>query len=143
MGTRLGTVADRLLSVVRMSKFVAVGGVGAVCDLLVLALLVSFVGLPPGLAKIPSAETGIVVMFALNERFTFANEGAKGLPALLRRFVTSNTVRLGGVIVAWAVLVALTEWFGVWYLAANAVGLVAGVVVNYLAESLVTWKVHR
>ena len=134
-------VAARLASISRVVQFVAVGAVGALCDMATLAVVHGVLSVPVWLAKLPAAEASIVVMFALNERYTFSGEGRPSPLALGRRFLTSNAVRVGGLIVGWAVLVAVYR-AGTWYLFANAVGLCAGVVVNYLAESLLTWRIH-
>lgn len=137
---RVGRVAE-LLSGIRLGQFVSVGAVGYVVDNVVLALLIEFAGVGVVLGKPVSAEAAIVVMFVVNERWTFAEWGRVGWRPLLRRFATSNLVRLGGAGVAWAVLVALTELYGVHYFVGNTIGIGAGVVVNYIAESLFTWRV--
>ncbi|MFB6146420.1 MAG: GtrA family protein [Halobacteriaceae archaeon] len=127
----------------RAGKFVSVGVLGAVCDMTVITLLVEGPGLQPWAAKIVSAEAAIVLMFVINERWTFTDHGDDGGRALARRFLTSNLVRAGGAAVAWAVLVVLTSVAGVWYLAANVAGIGTGFVVNYAFESLLTWQVHE
>lgn len=138
--------ADRLRELVsglRFGQFLSVGALGAICDTLVLAAVVETTGIGPVYAKIASAEAAIVFMFVLNERWTFAGFGSSSVRAIGRRFVTSNVVRAGGALAALVVLLFLTELFGVWYVAANVLGIGAGFVLNYTAESLLTWRVHR
>lgn len=137
-----GAVGE-LLSVVRMGQFLSVGVVGAVCDNAVLVALVELAGLGPTLAKVGSAETAILLMFVLNEHWTFAGTGEASRRGVVRRLLTSNVVRLGGAATALVVLHVLTTRFGVWYLAANVVGIGVGFVVNYVFESLLTWRVTR
>lgn len=137
---RVGRLGE-LPSGVRLGQFASVGVVGYVVDNLVLALLIEVVGVGVVLGKPVSAEAAIVVMFVANERWTFSEWGRVGLGPLARRFATSNVVRLGGAAVAWVVLVALTERFGVHYFVGNTIGIAVGVVVNYVAESLFTWRV--
>lgn len=132
---------EELPSGVRLGQFVSVGALGFLVDNAVLALLIEVAGLGVVLGKPVSAEAAIVVMFVANERWTFAEWGRVGVGPLLRRFATSNVVRVGGAAVAWAVLVALTELYGVHYFVGNTIGIGVGVVVNYVAESLVTWRV--
>lgn len=132
-----------LLSRERLGKFLSVGVLGAAADMTVLLAVVELLGTRPWVAKIASAEAAIVLMFVLNEQWTFTDHGQDGPAALARRFLTSNTVRAGGAAVAWVVLAALTEYAGVWYPLANVAGIGVGFVVNYAAESLFTWKVHR
>jgi len=130
-----------LWSVARLGRFASVGAVGAVCDNLVLAGLVETDLLAPVAGAVVAKEVSIAVMFALNEVWTFSEAGSGGGP--LRRFLTSNAVRGGGAVVGIAVLYALTAWLGVWYLLANVVGIGVGFALNYTAETLVTWRVHR
>lgn len=137
-------VRERLLvlaSAARLGQFASVGAVGAVCDNLVLVGLVEggLLGTVP--AAVVAKETAIALMFVLNEVWTFS--GADGRGSVLRRFLTSNVVRGGGAAVGIAVLYVLHTWFGVWYLLANVIGIGVGFTVNYVAESLVTWRVHR
>jgi putative flippase GtrA len=134
---------EHLVSAVRFGQFLSVGVVGMVFDTAVIFLLTDIWSVPPLPAKLASAETAILVMFVLNERWTFARWGQARPTALLRRFLKSNLVRSGGVAVATAVLLALNIWFGVWVVLANVVGIGVGFVVNYVAESLFTWRVHR
>lgn len=132
-----------LLSTARFGLFVGVGFVGAAVDILVLYLLVETTPLGFRLAKVLSWECSIAVIFVINEWWTFANYGKTGLRALGKRFVRSNAVRFAGFLVTLGVLTGLVRWFDVWYLAANAVGLGVGFFVNYICESLYTWRVHR
>lgn len=132
-----------LVSRARFGKFVSVGAAGAACDFTVLALLVELGVVGPTLGKVVSAEAAIVAMFAINDYWTFAGEGDDGARAVGERFLRSNLVRAGGALWALGVLYVLTTQFGVWYLAANAVGILTGLLINYVFESLATWRVHR
>lgn len=136
----------------RLGRFASAGLVGAAVDTAVLAALVELTVLGPATAKVLSWEGSIVVVFLVNDRWTFDDYGSRTPRALGRRFLRSNLVRAGGFLVTLAVLAALVYGidvsllvFGrdVWYLAANAIGLGCGFVVNYSLESLFTWRVHR
>ncbi len=132
-----------LFSKSRFGQFASVGAVGALVDNLVLVALVESATLGPVAAKAISWELGIAVIFAINERWTFATFGESGTRALARRFLRSNVVRFGGFLVTLAVLAALVYGFAVWYVAANVIGIGVGFFVNYVCESLYTWQVHR
>lgn len=134
---------DALLSGTRMGQFISAGAVGAAVDNATLLALVELGGLAPVVAKLGSWEAAIVVIFLINEHWTFSSWGNDGPRPLASRFLRSNLIRAGGLAVTLAVLYVLTEWFRVWYLAANVVGIGAGFFVNYLFESLYTWRVHR
>jgi putative flippase GtrA len=132
-----------LLSTTRFAQFAGVGLVGATVDNVVLFLLVELTALGPVLAKVIAWELAIVVIFLVNEHWTFAEQGTSGPRALSRRFLRSNLVRLGGLLVALSVLAILVYRFAIWYVAANLAGMSIGFFVNYTFESLYTWKVHR
>jgi putative flippase GtrA len=148
-----GGVRERLgalLSGVRFAEFASVGAVGAVLDTTLLLVLTGPFGVATWLSKLASAEAAILLMFAVNERWTFAGEGDPA--SWPRRLVTSNLVRVGGVLVATGVVTALDRYvdvalplhgFDLWLVFANGAGIATGLLVNYLAESLVTWRVHE
>ncbi len=132
-----------LLSTARFGQFAGVGVVGATVDIATLWLLVEFTVLGPIVGKAISWELGIIVIFTINEHWTFSGYGDGGRRALGRRFLRSNAVRFAGFLVTMSVLATLVTWAGVWYLAANVIGIAVGFFVNYTCESLYTWKVHR
>ncbi|QSX01183.1 GtrA family protein [Haloterrigena alkaliphila] len=132
-----------LLSTARFSQFAGVGIVGGTVDIVGLAILVDVFGIWYLVAKAVSWELSIVVIFAINEHWTFANYGAMTPRALARRFLRSNAVRFAGFLVTLTVLGVLVIRYDVWYLVANVIGIVVGFFVNYTCESLYTWKVHH
>ncbi|MFB6155858.1 MAG: GtrA family protein [Haloferacaceae archaeon] len=148
MSNRLSRL-DELVSGIRFGQFVSVGAAGAVLDTSTVILLTTHAGLYRGSAKLVGAELAIVLMFVINERWTFAEEGQDGRRAVLRRFLKSNLVRAGGVLVATAVFVFVSGLDyrlpvggqSLWLVVSNGVGIGAGTVVNYVAESLFTWRV--
>ncbi|MWG33319.1 GtrA family protein [Halomarina oriensis] len=138
-----------LLSSVRFGKFVSVGAVGAVFDLTVSTVLIVVFDVAPPVAKVGGAEVAIVVMFFINEHWTFADEGASGVVPTLRRLVKSNLVRSGGVAVQFLVVGAFGSLalsfplFGVdlWDLVPLPIAIGVSMLLNYVLESLVTWRV--
>ncbi len=132
-----------LLSMSRLGLFAGVGVLGAVVDTGVLIAAVELVGLGEIPGKVLAWVVAIVVIFSINERLTFAGYGEVGAQAVLRRLGTSYAIRSGGFLVTLAVYTALIEFAGLWYVLANVVGICVGFVVNYVCESLWTWKVHR
>jgi putative flippase GtrA len=145
------SVIDSLLSGTRFGKFASVGAVGAVFDVTT-ATLLRELGVYPELAVFVGIEVAIVVMFLLNDNWTFAEQGAAGVGAALRRLLRSNLVRAGGIVVQLATfrflfrVVALElEVAGIdgWFVFSKIAGIGTGMIVNYVAESLVTWRVGR
>lgn len=122
----------------RAARFLAVGATGAVLDMALLAALHGRLGVALLPAKVLAAEAAIVLMFVVNDQWTFADESGRDSAA--RRLLSSNAVRLAGLATGTGILLAL-DGIGVWYVLANGVGLGAGFVVNYAFESVVTWQV--
>ncbi|MFP4590286.1 MAG: GtrA family protein [Halobacteriales archaeon] len=139
--TRL--VPTALRSWEQVLKFALVGGLGYLIDQGVILVVAEGLGVTLELAKVVSAETAIVVMFLINDRWTFASWGDDDYRSKLRRLVRSNLVRIGGIAVAVAVLSVLVRYFDVPLLVANTVGIGCGFVVNYTFETLFTWRVGR
>jgi len=140
-----------LLSGVRFGKFASVGVVGAISDNTVLAVLTLVAGVPEMWSKAAGVETAILVMFLVNERWTFAGAGEAGRGPLFKRLVKSHLVRSGGVAIQLTVYWFLTQEatvelpvFGVdlWFLAASPIAIAIAMTVNYVFESLFTWRVH-
>ncbi len=142
---------DALLSGVRFGQFASVGIVGAIVDVSVLLLLSEWVGILPEVANVISIESAILVMFAINERWTFAEMGENGLVPLFYRMLRSHGVRLVGSLTQFAIFVVVFRYFtmdlavngiDLWLLVAKGTGMALAVVVNYTAETLLTWQVH-
>ncbi|SFF91358.1 Putative flippase GtrA (transmembrane translocase of bactoprenol-linked glucose) [Halopelagius inordinatus] len=142
---------DALLSGVRFGKFVSVGAVGAVFDMATTTALIVLFGVLGEYAKLAGAEVAIVVMFLINEHWTFAEEGAVGLLPTVRRFLTSNLVRSGGLALQFLVVRALRQLdvsvvafgFDFWQVIPIPIAIAASMLVNYVAESTLTWRIAR
>jgi len=131
-----------LVRVRRVRQFVTTGAVGVAVELVVLALLVETALAGRFWGGVVGKEAAVFVMFALNERWTFADSGRAGLGELGRRLLLSNLSRAVGNGVALAVYTVLFSWVGVWYLLAAPLGIAVGFVFNYLLEGLWTWESH-
>lgn len=142
-GTPITDRLGHLVSLRRIQRFLMTGGLGMVVDMTVLAAVVELGLLRPVFGKLVSAESAFLVMFAVNERWTFSQYGSTDRWDLARRLLTSHGVRIGGVAIATVVLYLLHNFYGVWYLLANAIGICAGVFANYIFESVFTWRVHQ
>ena len=150
-GGRLSQRVLALLSAVRFGKFVSVGVVGAVFDVTTSTVLREL-GVFPELAVFIGIEVSIVVMFLLNDVWTFSGERTGGGFARLRRLVRSNLVRTGGILVQlvtfhvlYRIVAVQLTLLGIdgWFVVSKLGGIGLGMVVNYVAESLFTWRVHR
>ena len=138
-----------LTSGVRFGKFVSVGAVGAVFDVTTTTALIVGFGVLGEYAKLVGAEVAIVVMFAINERWTFSELGTPGAVPTATRFLRSNLVRSGGLAVQFLIVRGLRQLdlsvvlfgFDLWQLIPIPIAIGASVLLNYVAESLLTWRV--
>jgi len=142
---------ESLVSGVRFGQFVSVGVVGAISDNTVLAVLGLAFGVSDMWAKAAGVETAILVMFLVNEHWTFAGQGETGRRSFAKRLGKSHLVRSGGVAVQLAVYWLLTQWLTIelviagtdlWFIAASPLAIGVAMLVNYVAESVFTWQVH-
>ena len=143
---------EALISGVRFGQFVSVGAIGAVFDVTTLLVLTELAGLSAAVANVASIETAILVMFTVNEHWTFADEGGDDGRSLARRLVRSHVVRAGGstlqnllfVGVFYTVTVELAvAGVDLWLVAVKGGAIAVAMLVNYVFESLFTWQVHR
>lgn len=140
-----------LLSGVRFGKFASVGAVGAVFDLSVTTALMVLFGVVAEVAKLIGAEVAIVVMFFINEHWTFAGEGPPGAVPTLRRLGKSNLVRSAGLgvqfLTVWGFrqIPMTVEVAGVdlWSFVPLPIAIGLSVLLNYVFESLFTWRIDR
>ncbi|AEN05058.1 GtrA family protein [Halolamina sp.] len=140
---------EELLTASRFGQFLSVGVVGAAFDITTSSVLTASLGVAPEVAKLIGAEVAIIIMFAINERWTFAGHGLGGRAAVLKRFLKSNLVRSGGVGVQVVVVYFLTrlpidlQFLGVdlWELATFPIAIASSLLLNYILESLFTWRV--
>ncbi|EMA12708.1 MULTISPECIES: GtrA family protein [Haloarcula] len=142
---------ESLVSGVRFGQFVSVGVVGAISDNTVLAVLGLVFGVSDMWAKAAGVETAILVMFLVNEHWTFAGQGDADRRSFAKRLGKSHLVRSGGVAVQLAIYWLLTQWLTVellvagtdlWFIAASPLAIGVAMLVNYVAESIFTWQVH-
>jgi putative flippase GtrA len=143
---------ESLVSTVRFGQFVSVGAVGAVFDITTLVVLTELAGLPAAVANVVSIETAILVMFAVNERWTFAAHGATDVRAVGRRLARSHLVRAGGSTLQYLLFVAVfyrvpvdlsLAGVDLWLVVVKAGAIGVAMFVNYVFESLFTWRVHH
>jgi dolichol-phosphate mannosyltransferase len=119
----------------RLSKFLVVGGTGVLVNSLALLLLFHWAHLPLLVASALSAEIGIINNFWWNDRWTFRHTQFS-----LSRFAQFNLVSLAGLVITAAILWVLVSQLGLYYLAANLLGIGLATAWNFAANSFWTWR---
>lgn len=136
---------------VRFRRFATVGALGAIVDLSISIPLTMLTSIPPEVAKFIGAEVAIVLMFLVNDRWTFREVPSDGWGHQLRRLIKSNVVRGGGLAIQIIVVFVLVrsgvvlEVAGtdIWAAVTMPIAIGCGFFANYLGETLLTWRAHR
>jgi len=150
--SRYSTQIESIISFTRIGKFVSVGVIGAVFDISTLVILTQFVGLPASVSNIFSIEVAIIIMFIINDFWTFRGEGRYGVSSVGSRFVRSHIVRAGGSITQYFLFTSIYynikaptvfSQFDLWLVIVKCGSIAAAMVINYVFESLFTWEIHK
>ena len=119
-------------------KFCIVGTSGVFVNIGIYAGLTRLLGIPMEFASPIAIESSILSNFVLNHLWTFKwRNSSSNLKFLLLKF---HLVCGMAAIVNYGLLLTLVRVFGMWDIAANLLGIVAGTVINYGMNSLWTWK---
>jgi putative flippase GtrA len=118
----------------RILKFAVVGGTGTVINTLALYLLYRWAGLPLLAASMVAVELAAVCNYLLHDNWTFATR----MPSL-QRFAKFNAASLLGLALNVCTVWCLTR-LGLYFLAANLVGIAAGFLVNYAFSVSWVWR---
>ncbi|MBM3303849.1 MAG: GtrA family protein [Candidatus Aenigmarchaeota archaeon] len=121
----------------RIFKFAIVGASGVVVNLAILWLLTELAGLFYLLSAVASIEVSIVTNFLLNEHWTFSDRRSGG--SMLTRGVKFNCVSVVAMAVNIAVLFALTQYAGLYYMISELAGIAAGFLLNFFLNLKWTW----
>lgn len=121
-------------TVSRMFQYGLISATGLLLENALLFAVVEYLqaGIVPG--KLLGAEASIIAMFFLNNKFTFSDRPG----VTFRRFLKSNLIRSGGVLIGVVVLKIGTA-LGLWYIFANLIGIAVGFLFNFIMESVYTW----
>ena len=117
----------------RILKFACVGCIGIAVNTVVLYILSRWLGLPLVTSSAVAVELAIVSNYFINDRWTFASQAVS-----VRRFAKFNVASLSGLSVNVAAVWLLTR-LGIYFLAANLIGIALGFASNYALSSVWVW----
>ena len=127
----------------RFIKFCLVGFTGTIVNTFFLWSLTSVFGVYYIFSGAIAAEIAIFSNFLLNDSWTWRALGKKGLKHKTRRFLLFNFFSLGGLVINVSILFVLTEYFGVYYLLSNFLGIFVAAFWNYYINNKITWGFHK
>lgn len=123
---------------VRFLMFAAVGALGLVVHLTVLGVLVRFIGVDFAVGQALAVFTAMTFNYVLNNSFTYRDMRLRGA-RFVRGLISFYAVCLIGAIGNIGVGELIYRMHYRWWLAGLA-GAIVGVVWNYAASSVLTWK---
>lgn len=122
----------------RWVKFNAVGGVGIVVQLVVLAVLKSALHLDYLFATALAVEAAVIHNFLWHERFTWADRVSESSWTRFAKFdLTTGLFSILGNLV---LMKALVGWAGVNYMVANGMTIAACSLVNFVVSDRVVFS---
>ena len=127
-----------LLMLSRVSRFAIVGLTGSIVNLAVMYLALAPLGVD--LASLLGIEAGILWNFMLHEAWTFKSRYSRGV---VKRLLGYHASSLGGIVTTYIVMRLLHTLLGLHPITAQALGIIAGFIVNYMLSSGVVWRGYR
>ena len=123
----------------KIVRFGLVGLSGILVNMGLLYALTEVAGLYYLVSAAIAIELSIVNNFVWNDVWTFKSARDLRFGRRIQRFLSFQAVSMGGLIINMAVLYVLADIAGVYYLAANLVGIFAGFAWNYVVNRHFTW----
>jgi dolichol-phosphate mannosyltransferase len=124
----------------RIFRFGIVGLSGIVVNLGILFLLVEFAFMNKDLASPIAIEFSILNNFIWNDIWTFGSAEDRKVSSRWHRLAAFNIVSVGGAAINYGIFLILTTWLGVYYLAAQLIGILIAFVWNFLINRRITWS---
>lgn len=117
---------------------VGLSGIFVNCGLLY--LLTEYFGFFYLVSSAVAIEVSIVTNFLLNDHWTFRNRETRKVTAKISRFLSFQFVAMGGMIINISVLFLLTDFFGIYYIISNIIGILVTFSWNFIVNRNITWK---
>ena len=124
----------------KIFRFGLVGLSGIFVNMGLLYALTEIAGLYYLVSAAIASELSIVNNFVWNDLWTFKSARDLWFGRRIQRFASFQAVSVGGLVINMAVLYFLADIAGVYYLAANLVGIFVAFAWNYVVNRHYTWK---
>jgi len=121
----------------KLIKFCFVGFTGAGVNLGVLYSLTN-IGLHYTFSGLLAIETSLLFNFFLNRWWTFRDEAAS--TGLVKPIVKDHLTRIGGILINFALLWALTELLGLYYILSMIIGIAFATLWNFVGNTRWVWR---
>ena len=118
-------------------KFAIVGIANTLINLAVLYILTEFFGIYYMLSAVIAFLFAVTNSFLLNKTWTFEEKIKYKTKSKYAKFIFVSIIAL---VVNLILLYALVEYLGVWYMAAQVIGILSNLLVNFFGNKLWTFK---
>jgi len=125
------------LLAIKFVRFSISGGIATLVDMGLLYVLVEKFQVWYLAAAVPSFLVGSFVHFLICNLWVFAGETGEKLG---KRYLKFTSIHIFSMLINLAVLYALVEYGGFYYLGAKLAAVLAGVVINFLLNKKFTFK---
>jgi dolichol-phosphate mannosyltransferase len=124
----------------KILRFVAVGLSGIIVNMAALSVLTSVFGIFYLISSLVAIELSILNNFFWNDWWTFYGEKGHRLSNQWHRLGIYHLISVGGLLINVGILFVLTEFFGVYYLVSNLIGIMVAFTWNFVINRNTTWK---
>lgn len=122
----------------RLIKFGLVGFSGVIVNTGLLYFFTKKFGLNYKISSIIAIETSIISNFLLNDLWTWRDRNKVHLYNRIVRYHISSSIT--SLIFNWGLLILLTDYFKLFYIISNLIGIGFGMVSNFILNNFWTFK---
>ena len=122
----------------RLLKFAVVGLSGVGVNMGMLYILTEYFNILYIISSIIAIEISIITNFVFNDLWTWRDREKKPFWERLVQYHIS--VGLTAILANWLILLILTEFFNIYYLISNLIGIAVGTLANFIVNDLWTFQ---
>jgi dolichol-phosphate mannosyltransferase len=126
----------------KIFRFIVVGVSGLIVNMVVLYVLTSIIGIFYLISSLIAIELSILNNFLWNDRWTFCRDPDHYLSNTWERLGVYHLISAGGLLINVGILFILTEYFGIYYLISNLIGILIAFAWNFTVNRQITWKIR-
>ena len=129
----LKTIKDRLdrKFIIRFLKFGIVGGSGVFVNMFLLWFCKDRLNMPLTIASLIAIGVSIFTNFVLNNYWTWKDSSTKNKYSFVHRMWRYYITASLSAAINYITLIVLSEYFGIYYLIANLIGIGLGMIFNF------------
>ncbi|MDO5844313.1 MAG: glycosyltransferase family 2 protein [Methanocorpusculum sp.] len=127
----------------KILKFGIVGLSGIFVNTAVLFAFTEWAHLYYLISSFFAIEASIITNFILNDFWTFKGGSNNKFSRKWKRFLSYQVISICGTLINMGVLFIFTDLVGLWYIAANIIGILVAFIWNFFVNRNVTWRATK